>query len=105
MSLARSLADEWGPSGIRVNCIAPDITAVPRLTDAMGSRRRKGLAQLDAMAVSEGVPLRRFGRAEEIAKVLLFLLSDMSSYMTGQTLVNDGGTMVHFPHQTGGQRQ
>ena len=47
---------------------------------------------------------RRFGRAEEIAKVLLFLLSDMSSFMTGQTLVNDGGTMVHFPHQTGGQR-
>ena len=104
MSLARSLADEWGPQGIRVNCIAPDITAVPRLTDAMGASEVEALARLDAMAVSEGVPLRRFGRAEEIAKVLLFLLSDMSSFMTGQTLVNDGGTMVHFPHQTGGGR-
>jgi len=105
MSLARSLADEWGPSGIRVNCVAPDITAVPRLTDQMGMPLDRGLAQMDALAVSEGVPLQRFGRAEEIAKVLLFLVSDMSSFMTGQTLVNDGGVMVHFPHQTGGQRR
>lgn len=105
MSLARSLADEWGPSGIRVNCVSPDITAVPRLTDQMGMPLEQGLAQMDALAVSEGVPLQRFGRAEEIAKVLLFLMSDMSSFMTGQTLVNDGGVMVHFPHQTGGQRR
>ncbi len=105
MSLARSLADEWGPSGIRVNCVAPDITAVPRLTDQMGMPLDRGLAQMDALAVSEGVPLQRFGRAEEIAKVLLFLVSDMSSFMTGQTLVNDGGVMVHFPHQTGSQRR
>jgi NAD(P)-dependent dehydrogenase (short-subunit alcohol dehydrogenase family) len=52
------------------------------------------------MAVDEGVPLRRFGRTEEIARPMLFLLSDMSSFMTGQTLVNDGGTLVHFPHAT-----
>lgn len=105
MSLARSLADEWGPSGIRVNCVSPDITAVPRLTDQMPMPLDQGLAQMDALAVAEGVPLQRFGRAEEIAKVLLFLLSDLSSFMTGQNLVNDGGVMVHFPHQTGGQRK
>jgi NAD(P)-dependent dehydrogenase (short-subunit alcohol dehydrogenase family) len=102
MSLARTLADEWGPYGVRVNCVAPDITAVPRLTDAMPGNTEESLAQLDSMARAEGVPLRRFGRAQEIAGPLLFLLSDLSSYMTGQTLVVDGGTMVHFPHHTGG---
>jgi NAD(P)-dependent dehydrogenase (short-subunit alcohol dehydrogenase family) len=102
MSLARTLADEWGPHGVRVNCVAPDITAVPRLTDQMGVPLEQALATVDAMAAAEGVPLRRFGRAHEIAGPLLFLLSDLSSYMTGQTLVVDGGTMVHFPHRTTG---
>jgi NAD(P)-dependent dehydrogenase (short-subunit alcohol dehydrogenase family) len=101
MSLARTLSDEWAPHGIRINCIAPDITAVPRLTDAMGIDEAEALARLDAMAAAEGVPMRRFGRAAELAKPLLFLLSEMSSYMTGQTLVIDGGTMVHFPHSSG----
>jgi len=100
MSLARTLADEWGPHGVRINCIAPDITAVPRLLEAMPEPEEQALARFDAMAVSEGVPLRRFGRTHELAGPLLFLLSDLSSYMTGQTLVVDGGTMVHFPHRT-----
>ncbi len=104
MSLARTLADEWSGQGVRVNCVAPDITAVPRLTDAMGGSEAEALARFDAMAAAEGVPMQRFGRTEEIAKPLLFLLSDMSSFMTGQTLVVDGGTMVHFPHQSGGKR-
>jgi NAD(P)-dependent dehydrogenase (short-subunit alcohol dehydrogenase family) len=56
------------------------------------------------MAAAEGVPMRRFGRAPELAKPLLFLLSEMSSYMTGQTLVVDGGTMVHFPHSSGDRK-
>jgi NAD(P)-dependent dehydrogenase (short-subunit alcohol dehydrogenase family) len=101
MSLARTLADEWGPHGIRVNCVAPDITAVPRLVDGMGVPEAEAFATFDAMAAAEGVPLQRFGRPEELAGPLLFLLSDLSSFMTGQTLVVDGGTMVHFPHRTG----
>lgn len=101
MSLARTLSDEWAPHGIRINCIAPDITAVPRLTDAMPMDEADALARLDAMAAAQGVPMRRFGRAPELAKPLLFLLSEMSSYMTGQTLVVDGGTMIRFPHSSG----
>ena len=101
MSLARTLADEWGRDHVRVNCVAPDITAVPRLVEAIPLPPEEALARFDAMAAAEGVPLGRFGRTEEIAGPLLFLLSDLSSYMTGQTLVVDGGTMVHFPHQTG----
>lgn len=101
MSLARTLSDEWAGRGVRINCVAPDITAVPRLTDQMPSSNAEALARLDAMAASEGVPMRRFGRTHEIANPLLFLLSEMSSFMTGQTLVVDGGTMVHFPHSIG----
>ena len=53
------------------------------------------LAMFDAMATSEGVPLQRFGRAHELARPLLFLLSDMSSYMTGQVLHPNGGEIVN----------
>ena len=102
MSLARTLSDEWAGQGIRVNCVAPDITAVPRLVEAMPLPADEAIARFDAMAVADGVPMGRFGRTEEIAGPLLFLLSDLSSYMTGQTLVVDGGTMIHFPHNTGG---
>jgi 3-oxoacyl-[acyl-carrier protein] reductase len=101
MSLARTLADEWGGRGVRINCVAPDITAVPRITEAGNLPHEEALARLDAMAVEDGVPMRRWGRTEELAKPLLFLLSDMSSFMTGQTLVVDGGTIVHFPHAVG----
>jgi len=104
VSLARSLAAEWGPHGVRVNAIAPDITAVPRLVEQVPGSEEEALAMFDNMAKSEGVPLQRFGRAHELARPLLFLLSDMSSYMTGQCLVIDGGTMVRFPHTTGGGR-
>lgn len=102
ISLVKSLAAEWGPQGVRVNAIAPDITAVPRLTEQVGRTEDEALAMFDEMARRDGVPLGRFGRTEELARPLLFLLSEMSSYMTGQCLVIDGGTMVRFPHQTTG---
>jgi NAD(P)-dependent dehydrogenase (short-subunit alcohol dehydrogenase family) len=104
MSLARTLSDEWAGRGIRINCVAPDITAVPRLTEALPMSETEALDWFDAMAAAEGVPMQRFGRTHEIAQPLLFLLSDMSSYMTGQTLVVDGGTMVHFPHSSGDRK-
>jgi 3-oxoacyl-[acyl-carrier protein] reductase len=98
LSLARTLADELGPHGIRVNTVSPDVTATPRLVALAPGSADEAIAKMDAMAAAEGVPLQRFGRPEEIAKPLLFLLSEMSSFMTGQNLVCDGGTMVRFPH-------
>lgn len=95
MALARSIANEWGPHGIRANCVAPDIIKTPRV---VASFEAQGVHDIDAIAAGEGVPLARWGTPEEIAGPLVFLLSDLSSFMTGQTLVVDGGTRALFPH-------
>jgi NAD(P)-dependent dehydrogenase (short-subunit alcohol dehydrogenase family) len=98
MSLARTLSDEWAGRGVRVNAVAPDVIATPRLVAASGAPADEVIAGMDARAAEQGVPMGRFGRPEEIAGPLVFLLSELSSFMTGQTLVVDGGSMTHFPH-------
>lgn len=98
ISLTRTLADEWGPFGVRVNAIAPDNNATTRILDRSTTSPEETLARMDASTADLGVPLRRAGRVHEIAGPLLFLLSDLSSYMTGQCLTIDGGLMVHFPN-------
>lgn len=95
MALARSMANEWAPYGIRINCVAPDIIATPRVVAGFQDR---GISDMDAVAAGDGVPLARWGRPEEIAGPLVFLVSDLASFITGQTLVADGGTQARFPH-------
>jgi NAD(P)-dependent dehydrogenase (short-subunit alcohol dehydrogenase family) len=97
-SLARSLSDEWAGRGIRLNTVSPDIIATPRLVNSRPEPPDEAIAAMDRTAAAEGVPMARFGRPEEIAGPLVFLLSDLSSFITGQNLVVDGGTMAHFPH-------
>ena len=77
IALAKSVAKEMGPRGIRANCIAPGFI-VSDMTDAMPQEVR------DAWVKT--IPLRRGGTVEEVAKVALFLASDLSSYVSGQVI-------------------
>src|SRR4029078_2032905 len=86
IGLTRSLAREFGPRGIRINAVAPGVTITEMTTDLVESE--EGKRRLRDMA------LRRFGRADEVAAAVIFLLSDPASLFTGQTLnPNAGGYM------------
>jgi NAD(P)-dependent dehydrogenase (short-subunit alcohol dehydrogenase family) len=85
--LARNLAVEWGPQGVRANTVAPGLTRTPFARPILDNPdylpRRLGLT-----------PLRRAGEPEEIAAAILFLASDAGGFVTGHTLVADGGTII-----------
>jgi 3-oxoacyl-[acyl-carrier protein] reductase len=86
IGLTRALAKEFGPRGIRVNAVAPGVTVTEMTTDLVDSE--EGRRRLRDM------PLGRFGRADEVAEAVIFLLSDASSLFLGQTLnPNAGGYM------------
>jgi NAD(P)-dependent dehydrogenase (short-subunit alcohol dehydrogenase family) len=84
VTLTQQLALEWGPEGIRVNAIAPGMISG---THFSASSQDEGAAQRRGLIV----PLRRTGRAGDIAPVAVFLLSDAARYMTGQLITVDGG--------------
>jgi 3-oxoacyl-[acyl-carrier protein] reductase len=86
IGLTRSLAAEFGSRGIRINAVAPAVTITDMTSDLVDSDEgRRRLA---------GFPLGRFGRADEVAEAVVFLLSDASSLFLGQTLnPNAGGYM------------
>jgi NAD(P)-dependent dehydrogenase (short-subunit alcohol dehydrogenase family) len=87
LGLAKAMARELGPDGIRVNCVTPgliqtDITG-GKLTDDM---RRE---------IIKNIPLNRLGEAEDVARAYLFLASDLSSYVTGAVIDVNGGMLIH----------
>ncbi|MBW3593677.1 MAG: SDR family oxidoreductase [Actinobacteria bacterium] len=96
VGLTRSLAVDYGPSGVRVNAVCPGWVRTPmadREMDDLGGRH--GIAREDAYALATAhVPLRRAADPDEIAAVVVFLASDASSYVTGSVLVADGGHTV-----------
>jgi NAD(P)-dependent dehydrogenase (short-subunit alcohol dehydrogenase family) len=87
IALCRSLAAEWGPDGVRVNCIAPGLveTAFARALYEDPERRARREAE---------TPLRRLGQPEDIAGAALLLASRAGAFITGQTIVVDGGVMI-----------
>lgn len=86
--MAKAMAIDHGPHGIRVNCICPGDVDTPMLPDDAGKR---GVAWEDYVASASDRPLGRIGTAEEIARAVLFLACDDSSFVTGEALVVDGG--------------
>ncbi|MHB1434371.1 MAG: SDR family NAD(P)-dependent oxidoreductase, partial [Streptosporangiaceae bacterium] len=87
ISLTKSLAVEWAGSGVRVNALCPGWTATEL-------NRNLWEDPLAGPATVATVPMRRWARAEEMAGPAVFLASDAASYLTGQTLVVDGGQTV-----------
>jgi NAD(P)-dependent dehydrogenase (short-subunit alcohol dehydrogenase family) len=93
MSLVRTAAVEIGPSGIRVNAVAPGVVWTPRISAMLGDEgEQRNVAN---------APLRRVAQPADIAAAILFLASDLSGYVTGQTLVVDGGVGAKFPYPIG----
>jgi len=86
--LTKAMAIDHGRQGIRVNCICPGDVDTPMLPQ---DARMRGLKWQDYLAGCANRPLGRIGTPEEIAKAVLFLASDDSSFMTGAALVVDGG--------------
>ena len=94
MSLVRSAAEELGPRGVRTNAVAPGVVWTPRVSSYLGDAGRQRNV--------DNAPLRDVARTSDIASALLFLSSDLSRYINGQTIVVDGGVGVKFPYPMDG---
>ncbi len=88
IGMTRAMATELGPVGIRVNAIAPGIIDTPGVRAQMEPLRAQGLVIESAISAN---PLRIAGQPDHIARACLFLVSDLASFVTGVTLVVDGG--------------
>lgn len=84
--LTKSLSNEWAADGIQVNAIAPGYMKTQMNTDLMNDTVR-------SRQVAARIPAKRWGTAEDVAKVALFLASDLSDYVTGTLIPVDGGVL------------
>ena len=86
--MTRAMAIDHGPQNIRVNCVCPGDTDTPMLR---GEAVQIAQSEESFMAEAADRPLGRYGQPIEVAQAVLYLASDAASYVTGATLVVDGG--------------
>jgi len=87
VNLSRSMAVDFGPHGIRTNCICPGVIGSPAILRMFTDERRT--------AMEAATPLRRIGRPSDIASIAVFLACEDSAYINGAAIVADGGLMAH----------
>jgi 3-oxoacyl-[acyl-carrier protein] reductase len=89
----KSLADELGPEGIRVNAICPGWTRTDRVEQLLADRAQRGgtSPQAEASKIEGSIPLGRMGEPQEFARAAAFLVSPAASYISGVSLLVDGG--------------
>ncbi len=87
LGLAKAMAREFGPDGIRVNSVTPGLIQ----TDITGGK----LTPEMRTDILKGIPLNRLGDAIDVARIYLFLASDLSAYVTGATIDVNGGMLIH----------
>lgn len=88
ISLTECLAGEWGPKGVRVNCLSPGFTLTPALERGMETHT------LDACELTQSAALGRLVNAEDVARAVVFLASDSAAAITGVNLPVDAGYLV-----------
>jgi NAD(P)-dependent dehydrogenase (short-subunit alcohol dehydrogenase family) len=88
--LTQNMAREWGQYKIRVNAIAPGLTQT-RFSEMLWKEPARG------ESAAKRTALGRLGHPDDIARVALFLASDLAQYITGETIIVDGGSMVGSP--------
>ncbi len=87
LGLAKAMARELGIDGIRVNCVAPGLIGTNIIAGKITEEKQAEIATT--------IPLNRLGKPEEVAGAYLFLASDLSSYLTGNTIDVNGGMLIH----------
>jgi NAD(P)-dependent dehydrogenase (short-subunit alcohol dehydrogenase family) len=87
LGLAKAMARELGPDGIRVNCVAPGLIQ----TDINAGK----ISDENRVKILEGIPLGRLGVPLDVANIFLFLASDLSAYLTGNVIDVNGGMLIH----------
>jgi NAD(P)-dependent dehydrogenase (short-subunit alcohol dehydrogenase family) len=88
VNMTRAMAIDHGPQGVRVNCVCPGDTDTPMLR---AEARQLGVSEAEFLVASADRPLARIGTPDDIAQAILYLVSDAASWVTGTTLVVDGG--------------
>ncbi len=87
LGLAKAMAREFGPQQVRVNAITPGLISTDITAGKLSDEQEAG--------VRSTIPLGRLGRAEDVGNAVLYLASDLSSYLTGVTLDVNGGMLIH----------